>query len=110
MGIAILVCALCGFAFSYREWISKAAVLWVAFSVIILFAVGWGTAENGLILYTLYFAWAYLILLYQFLKNILRKPALLRAPLCVAALMMAMRNVYELVQIYRFGIGNYPAF
>ncbi|MBD5554231.1 MAG: hypothetical protein HDQ95_02470 [Roseburia sp.] len=110
VGIAILVCALCGFALSYREWISKAAVLWLAFSVIVLFAVGWGTAENGLILYALYFAWAYLILLYQFLKNVLRKPALLRAALCIVALMMAMRNVYELIQIYRFGIGNYPAF
>lgn len=110
VGIALMVCVLCGYAFSYREWISRMAVLWVAFSVIILFVVGWGTAENGLILYALYFAWAYLILLYQFLKNVLRKPALLRAVLCMAALMMAMRNVYELVQIYRFGIENYPAF
>ena len=110
VGLAILACALCGFALSYREWISRVAVLWVAFSVIILFAVGWGTSENGLILYALYFAWAYLILLYQFLKNVFRKPALLRAILCIAALMMAMRNVYELIQIYRFGIGNYPAF
>lgn len=110
VGIAMLVCALCGFALSYREWLSKVALLWVAFSVIILFAVGWGTSENGLILYALYFAWAYLILLYQFLKIVFRKPALLRAVLCVATLMMAMQNVYELVQIYRFGIENYPAF
>lgn len=110
VGIAILACALCGFALSYREWISKVAALWTAFSVIVLFVVGWGTAENGLILYALYFAWAYLILLYQFLKNALRKPVLLRTALCLAALAMAMRNVYELVQIYRFGVANYPAF
>lgn len=110
VGIAILICTLCGFALSYKEWISKVAVLWVGFSAVILFVIGWGTAENGLILYALYFAWAYLILIYQFLRKILKNQVVLNVVVTCLAVTMLIRNVYELAQIYQFGITYYPTF
>ena len=49
------------------------ATVWVVFSVIMLLLFGWGTKENGLILYALYFGWAFLVLLFQLLEKIEEK-------------------------------------
>lgn len=108
LGILVLFCVVCGFVLSYREWISKIAMSWVMFSVLILFMVGWGTAENGLILYALYFAWAYLVLVYQFICRIFKKTSVCHAVIVVFAVTMLVRNVYELAQIYQFGVTYYP--
>lgn len=108
LGILVLICAVSGFVLSYREWISKIAMSWVMFSVLILFMVGWGTAENGLILYALYFAWAYLVLVYQLVCRIFRKTGACHAIIAILAVTMLVRNVYELVQIYQFGVTYYP--
>ncbi|MBO5069019.1 MAG: hypothetical protein J6C37_01450 [Roseburia sp.] len=108
LGILVLVCVVCGFVLSRREWISKISMFWVLFSFLILFVVGWGTAENGLILYALYFAWAYLVLVYQFLCRIMKKPGVRHAAIVILAVTMLVRNIYELVQIYQFGVTYYP--
>ena len=46
---------------------------WVMFSVVILLVVGWGSSENGMILYALYFSWAFLVLIYQLVLAIAKK-------------------------------------
>lgn len=107
-GVLLLVLVLCGFLVSYREWISKIAMFWVLFSVLILVVIGWGTAENGLILYALYFAWAYLVLIYQFLRRVLKQPAVRTVVIGGIALSMAVWNICELVRIYEFGMTYYP--
>lgn len=108
IGIAILIAALAGFWVSRKEWISRVAGLWVLFSGMLLFVVGWGTAENGLILYALYFAWAYIILLYQLIRTVIRRQCLQNGVIGAAALLLLVRNVYEIIQIYQFGITYYP--
>lgn len=109
LGILVLACVIAGFALTYKEWISKAAMLWVCFSSLILFVIGWGTAENGLLLYALYFAWAYVVLIYQLLKKVMKNPALRSGILAGLAITMLIRNIYEIIQIYQFGITYYPA-
>lgn len=108
-GVLLLILVLCGFWVSRQEWISRIAMFWVLFSVLILFGVGWGTAENGLILYALYFAWAYLVLLYQLIQKVFKKPVLRGAVVGVMTFLMVGRGLYEIVQIYQFGIAYYPA-
>ena len=61
VGIILLVVLFISFLLNRKDKCSVIAFLWVLFSFIILVLVGWGTAENGLILYSLYFAWAYIL-------------------------------------------------
>ena len=109
IGIVILIAAVLGFLYSYKNKMSQIAVCWVGFSVVLLFLVGWGTAENGLILYSLYFAWAYLILIYQFICKWIRNEKAVLAVIGVFAVLMLLYNLGGLYQIYQFGVINYPA-
>ena len=47
--------------------------IWIVFSYLIIGVIGWGTAENGTILYSLYFGWPYLVLIYKFLEYVCNK-------------------------------------
>ena len=109
IGIVILIAAVLGFLYSYKNKMSQIAVCWVGFSVVLLFLVGWGTAENGLILYSMYFAWAYLILIYQFICKWIRNEKAVLAVIGVFAGLMLLYNLGGLYQIYQFGVINYPA-
>ena len=108
IGIIILICAVWGFVVTREEWISKLALSWILFSGVILLGIGWGTAENGLLLYALYFAWAYIVLIYQFLKKICKNSIVFKTAVLVLVFTMIIRNGYELIQIYQFGIEYYP--
>lgn len=108
IGIVILIAAVLGFLYSYKNKMSQIAVCWVGFSVVLLFLVGWGTAENGLILYSMYFAWAYLILIYQFICKWIRNEKAVLAVIGVFAGLMLLYNLGGLYQIYQFGVINYP--
>ncbi len=61
-GLAILLC--------WRQFALKLCAGWAAFSFVLLCLVGWGTAENGLILYELLFGWAFLGMLILLAKRI----------------------------------------
>lgn len=108
IGILMLACVIAGFLLTYKEWLSKVAMFWVCFSALILFVIGWGTAENGLLLYALYFAWAYIVLLYQLLKKAVKNSVLRNVILAALTAAMLVRNIYEVIQIYQFGVTYYP--
>lgn len=110
IGILIMVLACLGFAVSRKEWISRVSFMWVLFSGVILLLVGWGTAENGLILYVLYFAWAYIILIYQFIQKVFQSENLKKGVLTALIISMLIRNIMILEEIYQFGITYYPNF
>ena len=56
--------------FNRDKLLSRFAIYWVAFSVVLLALIGWGTWETGLVLYSLYFGWAYFTLLFQLIDKI----------------------------------------
>ena len=64
-GLLILVVALISAALNRREKLCRISALWIAYSFLILCVIGWGTAENGLILYSLYFSWAFYVLIFM---------------------------------------------
>lgn len=65
VGVLLFVVAVVSFAINRNKKSSQIAFGWVLFSIAMLVILGWGTQENGLILYALYFGWAYLALIFQ---------------------------------------------
>jgi hypothetical protein len=84
--------------------------LWVGFSIVLLMLVGWGAAENGMVLYTLYFFWAFAALLYALLKTFFLQNRFLRcifAAACIAVLVCV--NLPGIIDLLHFAITYYPA-
>ena len=78
-GICLFLLCLLGYYFNRKNKIAKISIYFVLFSLLLLCLVGWGTAENGLILYTLYFGWAFLILIYLLFEFLFNKIHLSKA-------------------------------
>ena len=69
IGIGILAILLLSLIINRKDKVALFSGFWIIFSFIILCVIGWGTRENGLILYSLYFSWAFYILFYKLFKN-----------------------------------------
>jgi hypothetical protein len=107
-GIVIMVLVLLGFFLNRERYIAKISVCWVLFSVVILYIVGWGTAENGLILYALYFAWAYIVLLYLLLEKLIGNRYLRMGCVIAFAVVSFGININEIIHIVDWGKVFYP--
>lgn len=111
LGIIILVLALISAILNRDKKSSQLAAGWICFSIIILVLLGWGTRENGLVLYALYFGWALLVLLFQLIEKIESKlnvnfilPVI---SVCVAAKLIGI-NIPAIMEMLNFAIVNYP--
>jgi hypothetical protein len=109
-GLALLLFVVLGFLLTRKELISKICAFWVVFSVVILVIVGWGVFENAMVLYSLYFNWAYLVLAYQAFKRLTGRFRLacnlLAITICAS---MFAYNTYEIFTLILFGIKYFPA-
>lgn len=105
-GIIVLALAVIGFILNRKDRFSQMCIAWVGFSFALLFLFGWGTAENGLILYSLYFSWAFIALIFKGLEKAFGRfvwiPSVTAAVLCLTV------NIHSMRQILSFGIENYP--
>ena len=63
LGLALLLGCALGFVLNRRERLAQLSAAWVLVSFGVLCVVGWGASENGMVLYTLYFGWAFFCLL-----------------------------------------------
>ncbi len=109
----VLILVLCGFSviLGRRSSITWIGGLWVLFSIGVLLVFGWGTQENGLILYALYFGWAYLLLLYQLADRIFSlagKAHLTGIFGCCAAVGLAAANLPAIMTLLQFAVTHYP--
>lgn len=108
-GAALLAAVAAGFALNWRDRFARICAGWVAFSFALLCLVGWGTSENGLILYTLYFSWAYVSLAFLLVEKALQRWKRARyaayAAGIAALVWINLPGIYELI---RFGIQYYP--
>lgn len=90
---------------------SRMAAFWCIFSMVMLLFLGWGTKENGLILYTLYFGWGYFVLLFQLLEKIQERYRLrwLIPSACVlCGIAMLAVNLPAMQALVRFAVTHYP--
>lgn len=69
LGLVLLTLAAVSAVVNRRLRWARLAGLWALFSGAILLVMGWGTRENGLILYALYFGWAFGALLFGLLPK-----------------------------------------
>ena len=110
-GIVILALALAGFFVTRKSIMSKAAFGWMLLSVAVLVIAGWGISENGLFLYSLYFGWPFLILIFNLIKAVGDKLKIkLFVPIASAALcvFMLVYNIPALIKIIEFAVREFP--
>lgn len=110
-GTVLLALSILGAVLNWEKKICRISLFWITFSFLTLVGYGWGTQENGLILYSLYFGWPIWVLLYQLAGKVEShwkvKHLTVSAGLAVAA-SMAVINIPAIVRIISFAILNYP--
>ncbi|MBQ9011147.1 MAG: hypothetical protein IJ093_00665, partial [Bacilli bacterium] len=107
VGIGLFILCIVGFILNKNNKMALISLLWIGFSILILFVLGWGTAENGLVLYSLYFAWAYLILYFLFFKTIFKKKIIFKICIIVSCAIMLIFNINEFLKILKFALIYY---
>ena len=73
--------------------------------------LGWGTKENGLILYALYFGWAFLVLLFQLIEKVESKlniKFLVPVVTMIAVAALLTINIPAIIEMVNFAITYYP--
>ena len=109
LGIIILILAILGFIVNRKNKLCIISILWIAFSFAILGIFGWGTQENGLVLYTLYFSWAFIVLIFSLIEKLFSKISKLKYTLLVSLIIsMLIINIPAFIEIINFGIKYYP--
>ncbi|MBR2523737.1 MAG: hypothetical protein IKE53_04790 [Clostridiales bacterium] len=110
-GILILLLVFVCFWFTRKNGMSKISLCWIIFSFIILIGVGWGTSENGLILYSLYFSWAFSVLIFNLMKLIdekLDRKPFLPAVTAVISITLLLFNIPAFMDMLDFAVTYYP--
>ncbi len=107
IGIVILALVVLSFILNRKEKMAWISILWIIFSIIILCIVGWGTVENGLILYSLYFAWAFYLLIYLLIKKLIPNKKLFSSIMIILIVVMFIYNSKEILNILDFALTYY---
>lgn len=110
-GILILILVVISAIWNRDKKSSLLAAGWVGFSVIMLLGLGWGTKENGLILYALYFGWAFLVLLFQLIEKVESKlniKFLVPVVTMIAVVALLTINIPAIIEMVNFAITYYP--
>lgn len=107
VGVAILFLVILSFLINRKNKMACVSFVWVLFSFFVLFVMGWGMQENGLILYSLYFAWSYFILIFLLLKKLFKNKVLFTVSMSVMLFIMLWTNFGEVVNILKFAFRYY---
>lgn len=109
LGPVLFVLAAAAFLLHRKELYFQICLAWLLFSFCLLAGMGWGAKENGMILYTLYFSWALLSLLYGgWMKLLTRRPRLRQVLGLALVVAMAWGNLAGIRQLIQFGVIYYP--
>lgn len=110
LGFVVLAAAVAGVLVKPKKRFSGICGGWMAFSLLLLGIVGWGTIDNGLMLYSLYFGWAYVAMCVQFIDHVLERvrPAKL-AVLGLIFVVTAVINFAALKEVLLFATQFFPA-
>jgi hypothetical protein len=109
LGVGLLAFVIISFIMNFNRKFARFCIFWVAYSFLILCVIGWGTNENGLILYTLYFGWAFICLVFMGIEKIINKFPTIKCIIYVCfAILLICVNIPAINDIIRFGIMYYP--
>ena len=74
----------------------------------LLVILGYGTRENGLILYSLYFNWAFVSLIFLLLKKLLQnKKKIFITISIILIVLLVIFNINGLIDLIQFGLQNF---
>ena len=113
-GFVMLALSVLGVVVSCRQRFSRICGGWMAFSFLLLGVVGWGTIDNGLMLYSLYFGWAFIAMSFRFVTWLLHKllprfPVVRYGILLGILVPVSMINVMNLRAVLIYATQFYPA-
>ena len=111
VGVLLLLLVTISAIWNHDKKSSLLAAGWVGFSLVMLLGLGWGTIENGLILYALYFGWAFFVLLFQLVEKIeskLKIRFLVPVVTVLAAAVLLLTNIPAIMEMVNFAITYYP--
>ena len=102
-GLVILSLCTVSIAINHKNLLCKIAAIWIVFSILLLCFLGWGCAENGQVLYTLYFSWSFAVLLFMLLSNIANIiPNFEKASCIILAILFLKCNIPMLKLLFSF--------
>lgn len=102
-GCAVLILAVISLVLNHRDEFSQFCGWWIFVSALISILVGWGTADNGLIIYTMYFGWPYVCLLYKLAERVFSQKKYMLAGTCALfAGYMIVTNISGLAGLFQF--------
>lgn len=104
-GVAVLAMCVVGLVVGRRDRLVQISGWWCLFSALLLLGLGWGTAENGLILYGLYFSWAFYVL---FRRVLIPSGRWQTAVDWLLALALLALNIPGMSALLRFAAEYYP--
>lgn len=108
IGLILILLYFISYFINRRNKIVQISFLWFIFSFIILCVIGWGTSENGLILYQLYFSWAFIILFYHGVVKIISNDQTVLYILIGLFILLFILNTRNIIEIIQFGMKYYP--
>ena len=104
-GIIMIIICFISFILNRKDKLSRICFGWILFSFIIMCVVGWGTRENGLVLYSLYFSWAVVILIYKFIKHLIdriKMKRFLNIVMITISISLFTYNLYDLIKMINY--------
>lgn len=107
-GIIILAMAILGFILNRKDGFSKVCFAWILFSIVLLPIIGYGSNENGFILYSYYFSWAFVCLVFKLFEALFRKlPKIKNVIYALSIIPISIVNFYAIYQLIIFGMQYY---
>ena len=104
IGIVIFFISVVSFIMIKKEKITITAFSWIVFSFVLLAIVGWGAIEKGMVLYTLYFGWAYIMLIYKSVDKVFSNLKCVKYSIyTLIIIFQLMLNLFALYRIIDFG-------
>lgn len=110
VGIVVILASLAGIVVSWRKRLTKICAAWLGFSLVLLGLVGWGTIDNGLMLYSLYFGWAFVAMIFELLNWAFARLRTGKVAVLLALILgVGIYNVYALKAVLVFATQFFPA-
>lgn len=111
LGLIIIVITILYIFTNRKKRIVQVVGFWFIFSILLLVLVGWGTSENGLILYSLYFGWPFALVIFDSLDKIgekINSKYFLYVVMLIIIIIMLIKNVFGIREIVDFAKAYYP--
>ena len=110
VGILVILLTLAGIAITWQKRLTRISAAWLGFSFLLLGLVGWGTIDNGLMLYSSYFGWAFLSMIFGLADRVLDRVRPLKLAVMGGLILgIGIYNVLALKEVLVFSTQFFPA-